>query len=151
MALTPLDILQKQFESSRKGGYDPDEVQRFLDGVRESWEATLRDNARLRDELRERDAEVDRLRSEQAEIQETLILARRLSVELEGSARREADLIVGEARLDSERILAASHEEERQVQAVVVRLKAARLHHIAQMRALVEAHQKLLDEYDRNA
>lgn len=150
MALTPLDILQKKFESSRRVGYDPEEVHRFLDAVREAWETTLRDNARLQDELRARDADVDRLRAEQGEIQETLILARRLSVDLEGSARREADLIVGEARLDAERILAAAHEEERQLQAVVVRLKAARLHHIAQMRALIDAHQKLLDEYDRN-
>lgn len=149
MPVTPLDILQKQWEPSRKGGVDPDEVARFLDAVRESWEATLRENARLQEALRQRDEEIHRMQEEQGEIQETLVLARRLTVELEGNARREADLIVGEARLDAERILAAAHEEERQLQSVVIRLKAARLHHLAQMRALLEAHSKLLDESER--
>lgn len=149
MALTPLDILQKQFEPARKGGLDPDDVQRFLDGVREAWEGALKENARLQQVLRDRDDEIDRLRGEQAEIQDTLVLARRLSVELESNARREADVIVGEARLDAERILATAHEEERTLHAVVVRLKAARLHHLAQMRALLDAHSKLLDEYDK--
>lgn len=149
MPVTPLDILQKQWEPSRKGGVDPDEVARFLDAVRESWEATLRENARLQEALRQRDEELQRMQEEQGEIQETLVLARRLTVELEGNARREADIIVGEARLDAERILAAAHEEERQLQSVVIRLKAARLHHLAQMRALLEAHSKLLDESER--
>lgn len=150
MALTPLDILQKQFKAATRGGFEPEDVTRFVDGVRESWEASLRENVRLRDELRERDEQIDRLKAEQLEIQETLILAKRLSLEMETSARREADLIVGEARLDAERLLSAAHEEERNLQSVVVRLKAARLHHIAQMRALLEAHQRLLDESERS-
>lgn len=148
-ALTPLDIVQKQFAASRKAGFEPEEVQSFLDAVRESWEESLKENQRLRDEVRALGGEVDRLKGEQDELKETLILARRLAVELEGSARREADLIVGEARLDAERILAAVHEEERKLQEAVIRLKAARMHHLAEMRALLSAHQSLLDAYDK--
>lgn len=149
MALTPLDILQKQFPPGRKGGYDPEEVHAFLDAVRESWEATLKENLRLRDQLRGREDELDRLRGEQDELRETLILARRLALELEGNARREADLVVGEARLEAERILATAHEEEREMQATIVRLKAARLHHLAEMRALIEAQTQLLDAHEK--
>lgn len=149
MALTPLDVLQKQFAPGRKGGFDPDEVHAFLDAVRESWEASLKENLRLRDELRAREEAIRQLRDEQDELRETLILARRLALELEGNARREADLVVGEARLEAERILAAAHEEERELQVAVVRLKAAKLHHLAEMRALVEAQAQLLDGYDK--
>jgi cell division initiation protein len=148
-ALTPLDILQKQFAASRKAGYDPDEVQAFLDAVRESWEGSLKDAQRLREEIRGLQAEVDKLRGEQDELKDTLILARRLAVDLESNARREADLVIGEARLEAERILATTHDEERKLQDTVVRLKSARLHHIAEMRALVEAHLRLLDAYDK--
>ena len=148
-ALTPLDILQKQFTASRKAGYDPDEVQAFLDAVRESWEGTLKEVQRLREEGRALQADLDRLRGEQDELKDTLILARRLAVDLENNARREADLVIGEARLEAERILASAHDEERKLQDTVVRLKSARLHHIAEMRALVEAHLRLLDAYDK--
>lgn len=149
MALTPLDILQKQFTASRKAGYEPDEVTTFLDAVREAWEGSLKESQRLRDELRAAQNELDRLRGEQDELKDTLILARRLSVDLENNARREADLVIGEARLEAERILAVVHDEERQLQDTVIRLKSARLHHVAEMRAMVDAHSRLLDVYDK--
>jgi cell division initiation protein len=145
--LTPLDILQKQFVPARNG-YEPEEVQQFLDAVREAWESSLRDAARLRDELRDRDAVIDGLRAEQSEIRETLVLARRVSLDVENAARREADVLVGEARLEAERILAAVHEEHRALQEQVLRLKAARLHHLAQMRALLDAHGRMIEEFD---
>jgi cell division initiation protein len=145
MPLTPLDILQKQFGPARKGGYDPEEVHRFLDEVREAWEASLKESHRLREELRALDAAVDGLRAEQDEIRQTLVLARRMSVDLENTARREADVLLGEARLDAERILSAVHEERRALQDELMQLKSTRLHHLAQMRALVDAHGRMLD------
>jgi cell division initiation protein len=149
MALTPLDILQKQFGPSRKAGYEPEEVHRFLDAVRESWEANLKEMVRLRDELRDRDDELQGLRDEQGEIRETLVLARRMTLDLENTARREAELLIGEARLDAERILAAVHDERRTLQEAVVRLKSSRQQALADMRALVNAHGKMLDGYER--
>jgi cell division initiation protein len=148
MALTPLDVLQKQFGPARKGGYDPDEVHRFLDEVREAWEATLKDNFRLREELRERDEGIALLKGEQDEIKETLLLARRLSLDIENAARREVDVLLGEARLEAERILAAAHEERRVVQEDVLRLKSARIQHVTQLRGMLEAHGRILDELD---
>jgi cell division initiation protein len=145
MALTPLDILQKQFGPARRGGYEPEEVHGFLDAVREAWEASLKETQRLRDELRALDVAVESLRAEQDEIRQTLLLARRMSVELENTARREADVLIGEARLEAERILAAAHEERRSLQEDVVQLKSTRLHHLGQLRALVDAHGRMLD------
>ena len=145
MALTPLDILQKQFGPARKGGYEPEEVQQFLDSVREAWEGTLKENLRLREEVRLLEATIDTFRVEQDEIRQTLLLARRLSIDLENTARREVDVLVGEARLEAERILATAHEERRDVQEDLLRLKTARLHHRAQMRALIDAHGRMLD------
>lgn len=148
MALSPLDILQKQFARTSRQGYEPDEVQRFLDAVREAWEASIKDGARLRDELQAALEETDVLRQQQDEIKETLILARRISTDLEGSARREADIIVGEARLDAERILSAAHEEERELQDTVIRLKAAKLHLVSELRSLIAAQGRMLDEWE---
>lgn len=148
MPLTPLDVLQKQFGPARRGGYEPDEVHRFLDEVREAWESALAENARLRDELRQRDDTILRLRAEQDEIKDTLLLARRLTVDLESNARREVDMLLGEARLESERILAAAQEEHRSLQDEVLRLKAARHTHLAQMRALLDAQAKMLDDLE---
>ena len=41
MRVTPLDIIQKKFSAARRSGYDSDEVQSFLEEVRESMEEML--------------------------------------------------------------------------------------------------------------
>ncbi len=149
MSVTPLDILQKQFAPARRGGYEPAEVHGFLDAVRESLEASLRENFKLREVLLERDREVGGLRAESGDIKDALILARRLAVDMELNARREADLIVGEARLEAEQLLAATRDEERVLQEHLIRLRTSRIHHLAQMRAFLDAQRRILDELDR--
>ncbi len=149
MAVTPLDILQKQFGPARRGGYEPAEVHAFLDNVREALEASLRESLKLREALLERDHEVASMRGESGEIKEALVLARRLAVDMDNHARREADLIVGEARLEAEQILAATRDEERLLQEHIMRLRTSRTHHLSQMRAFINAQGRILDELDR--
>ena len=72
-----------------------------------------------------------------------------LPVDTEAQARRESDLLVGEARLESERILAAAYEEQRQLQEQLVRLKSARMTHLAQLRMVVQLSSQVLDELER--
>lgn len=150
MRITPLDILQRQFQVVRKG-YDEAEVRAFLDATRESMEELLQENQRLRDELHRRDGEIAELRSTESDLKSTLMLARRLSEDLERSARREADVVVGEARLEAERILLAAADERRSLQDEVLRLRAARARLGADLRAVVQAHSQLLEEWERDA
>lgn len=150
MAVTPLDILQKQFGPARRGGYEPAEVHAFLDQVRESLEAALREGLKLREALLDRDRELATLRAESGDIKEALVLARRLAVDMENNARREADLVLGEARLEAEQLLAAARDEERLLQEHIMRLRTSRVHHLAQMRAFIDAQGRILDELDRD-
>ena len=146
--LTPIDLVHRQNQFETRKSVDGDEIARFLEEVREAWEGALRDNARLRDDLRQRAEEIASLRAQQEEITETLVLARRMTLDIESTARREADVVVGEARLEAERLLAVATEQHRSLQEELLRLKAARLNHLAQMRAIVDAHARMLDELD---
>jgi cell division initiation protein len=146
--LTPIELVHRQNQYEGRKAVDGDDVVKFLEDVREAWEVALRENARLKDELRVREDEIASLRGQQDEIRETLVLARRLTIDLESTSRREADVLVGEARLEAERLVAAAQDEHRQLQEELLRLKAARLHHLAQMRALIDAHGRMLDELD---
>ena len=139
MRVTPLDIIQKQFNTARgRGGYEPDEVREFLDQVRDSLEDLLREHQRLREELARREAEVAELRGGEGDLKSTLLLAKRLSDDLKDGARREADVLVGEARLEAERILMAITEERRELQAELLQVSAARARMLADMRAAIE-------------
>ncbi len=146
--LTPIELVHRQNQYEGRKAVDGDDVVKFLEDVREAWEVALKENARLKDEVRAREDDIASLRSQQDEIRETLVLARRLTLDLESTARREADVRIGEARLEAERLVAAAQDEHRQLQEELLRLKAARLHHLAQMRALIDAHGRMLDELD---
>ena len=145
MRITPLDIIQKQFTPSKKG-VDAEEVTEFLDQVRETFEDLLRENQDQKVALGERDQEIVRLREAEAEIKDTLLMARRISEDLQGTARREADLVMGEARLESQQIINQTHDEHRQLLKEVMRLRSVRHQLVAQVRAVLDAHAKLLDD-----
>lgn len=149
MRVTPLDILQKQFTANRKG-YEPDEVRAFLEETRESWEETLRENQRLREEIAKRDAEIAALRETESDVAATLSLARRVADDLERGARREADVVVGEARLEAERILYAATDERRALSGDLVQLRASRARLAEELRAIVNSHAALLDALDQS-
>jgi len=151
MRVTPLDIIQKQFSESRRGGYEPDEVRDFLDAVRESLEETLRSNQRLREEVARRDAEIAELRNSESDIKNALMLARRVSDDMERRARREADVIVGEARIEAERVLLQVSEERRELQADIVRLRSSRARLLADLRGVLEGYARTIDDLGREA
>lgn len=145
MRVTPLDIIQKQFTAGRRG-YDADEVRAFLEEIRESMEELLKDNQRLRETVQRREQEIEDLRGSESDIKETLLLAKRLSEDLHRNARREADIIVGEARLEAERILMAAADERRNMQEEVIALRTSRIRLVAEVRSVIEAHARLLQE-----
>ena len=143
--ITPLDIIQKEFSQVRKG-CDPDEVSVFLDEVRDALEESLKESRRLGETVRQREAEIDRMRGNESEIKDTLVLAKKLSTELESGACREADLVLGEARIEAQAILSASHDEHRDLLQEVHRLKGLRARLRAEIRAVLDTHGSLLEQ-----
>lgn len=143
--VTPLDIIQKEFTEARKGA-SPQEVRAFLEEVRETLEEVLKENQRLKDQILTLDQEVEALRAGESGIKETLLLARQLATDVRRGAHREADVIVGEARIEAEQVLAAAHDEYRRLLDQVTRLRAARAQHVARIRALLEAQAQVLLE-----
>ncbi len=150
MRVTPLDIIQKQFVANRRG-YDPEEVRGFLEEIRETLEDLLRENQRLREQIARRDAEIAELRESEHEVKETLMLARRVREDMERNTRREADVLLGEARLESERIMMAAVEERREIQAEIIRIRGQRAGLLGELRAILDTHGRMLQDLEREA
>jgi cell division initiation protein len=148
MRVTPLDIIQKSFAPNKKGGFDPNEVAGFLDEVREAFEELIRQNHEQKGALDERDREIARLRSEEDAVKETLMIARKFAEEMGDSAKKEADLLLGEARLDAQRVLTEAHDEHRDLLNQVLHLKSLRVQLVTGIRATLETHTRMLDEVE---
>ena len=147
MRITPLDILQKEFTANKKG-FDPDEVKAFLEEIRETLEEVLKDHHDQKGQLLAQEKEISKLRENEDEIKETLLVARKLTEDMNSQARREADLILGEARLEAQRVLTQAHDEHRDLLQEVVHLKSQRLQLIAGIRAVLNAQGQLMDELE---
>ena len=146
MRVTPIDIIKKDFRVARNG-FDRNDVQNFLEDIRGTLEELLNENQRLRELIALRDSEIAELRGEETSIKDTLLLARRLTEDLERRARREADLIIGEARLEAQKILMSTSDERRNLQREIVELQAQKARMYAELEAVLSAHAKMLQEY----
>ena len=145
MRVTPLDIIKKEFTPSRKG-VDEIEVTNFLEDVRETLDELLKENQRLRDVIKRRDAEIMELKGEESSIKDTLVLARRLTEDLERKSRRESDLIIGEARLEGQRILMEAADERRDLQGDLTSLRSMKYKMMAEMQSILDMHNLLLKD-----
>lgn len=127
--LTPLEI-QKQVFARKLKGFDPAEVRAYLQLVAEEIEILIRDIDRLSREngmLRE---DLDDHNQRERILKDTLLSAQKVSEEVRANARKEAELIVKDAELLSERLVSQAmtrvHDLERTIQDLKVERRSAR-------------------------
>lgn len=141
--LTPLEIQKQNFNKALRG-YSSDEVRGYLHLVAEELETLLReverlsrDNQVIREEMKEH--------SEREQIlKDTLLSAQRVSEDVKSNARKEAELIVKDAELLSERIIDQAMTRvgdlERTIQELKLHRRAAR----NKLQSAVEVYQQMV-------
>lgn len=124
-SLTPLDIQKQTFARVLKG-YNADEVRGYLHLVAEEIERLVkdvdrlaRDNAKLREDLDEHNAR-ERI------LKDTLLSAQKVSEDVKANARKEAELIVKDAELLSERLVSQAMARVGDLQRAIQDLKIER-------------------------
>ena len=144
MRITPHDIRQQQFSSKMLKGYDPQEVDAFLDDVAEDYEAVLKEVALLREQIATQEERARGVTERERTLQETLVTTQRLVEEMKNNARREAELILREAELTAEKSLEASRAEEGRIRADIMALRRMRRQVAEELGATLERYQRLL-------
>jgi cell division initiation protein len=130
MRLSPLQIRQYRF-NTRFRGFDPREVEVFLESVVADLEEVVRENAALRREIEKLSREVESYRGRERTIQETLTTAQSVVDELRRTAVKESEVMVSTAELRAEQILRRSEEQRAGIDREICDLR--------QLRARVEA------------
>jgi cell division initiation protein len=101
--LTPLDIQKQTFTRGFKG-YNVDEVRGFLHLIAEEIEGLVRDVDRLTRENEMIRGEIDEHNARERILKDTLLSAQKVSEDLKANAHKEAELIVKDAELLSDRL-----------------------------------------------
>jgi DivIVA domain-containing protein len=135
--LTPLDIRRYDFGSALRG-YDKTRVDQFREQVANEVERLVRQTQELESKARGFHEQLRAFRERDKAINEALISAQQLRAEVREQADREAQLILREARAESERMLSDQKQQIARVEADLDLLVRQRRTYLAQLRAMVE-------------
>jgi cell division initiation protein len=137
MSLSPLAIRKARF-GHRLRGYDPSEVEEFLELVGEELTRALSEAERLRREVSHLGQRLQISEERERELQETLLRAQRVSEEMMASAQREAQLLVKEAELTADRIVQQAIEQAHAVERGIAELRQRRQELQLKLKATLE-------------
>jgi cell division initiation protein len=155
MRISPQDIRQQQFTVKMFRGFDPQEVDAFLEDVADEYETLLKECQLLREQLaaqQERQRGVGEL---EKALQDTLVTSQRLADELKAAARREAEevrtaakheseLIVREAELRGEKAVEAARADEARLRVDIQALKRVRRQVVEELGATLDRYRRYL-------
>jgi cell division initiation protein len=147
MRITPLDIQQKQF-STRLRGFDMEEVDSFLELIREEMEELLRDNANLREESRRFEKQLKEYKNIETTLKDTLISTQQISEEYKSTAKKDAELQIKEAELRAEEIVRSAQEKIVNIHEDITDLKGVRRHFKEELKRMIENHLTMI-EFDK--
>jgi hypothetical protein len=92
-------------------GYNRDETQKVLEEVADSFEEVWRERGELADKAEELERQLDQYKQREELLSSTLLAAERSATDAKDSARREADLIIGEAHQEARFLTRGAHRE----------------------------------------
>ncbi|WP_028549300.1 DivIVA domain-containing protein [Paenibacillus sp. UNC451MF] len=147
MALTPLDIHNKEFGRSFRG-YDEDQVNEFLDQVIKDYEALIRENKDLQNQLATIQERLDHFSNIEETLSKTIIIAQEAADEVKSNSKKEAQLIIKEAEKNADRIINESLSKSRKIAVEIEELKKQASIYRTRFRTLLEAQLELLGKED---
>ena len=142
--LTAMDIENQDF-SRKLRGYDPQEVNLFLQSVAENVERLTLENGEILEEQGHLRDQLEALRAHEKTLQETLVSAQRITEEMKDRAGREGELVVQEARHRADCVHAQAQSTLVSLEADINRAKLDRETFERQLRSVIEQHLTLLD------
>jgi len=127
-------------------GYKDMEVDEFLDDIADEFERLFNENIDYKDKVETFEEKVEQYRNIEDTLKKTLVSAQQQAEELKQNAKKEADLILRDAELKSRSIINDSYAERQKIQRSVSALKQKQEDLRFQLRSVIEAYSKILDQ-----
>lgn len=150
MKLTPLDIRKQEFKKTMRG-YDPVEVDTFLEMVAVDFEEVIRQNKDARDRVLELETQLRDYRQIEKTLQQTLLQAQEVSGKTFETARREGEMVVREAESRSAALIDNAHREVVRLTNEAEQARMRRDALVGRLRALLTSELQLLSGLEQEA
>jgi cell division initiation protein len=148
--ISPAEIRQHQFATGWRGLVKT-EVMNFLDEVADAFAALQGDNLSLRADLDRQQLELSEFKKREQLLKDTLINAQQVIEAMKANAQKEGEIIIHEAELKADKILQEAFTRQAKIRSDIEELKRVKTTFAAQMRGILESHQRLLAESEASA
>ena len=101
--ITPLDIENNRFAKQMVNGYSVEEVDDFLDELTVDYTKNYKELNELRNRVDELDKDLEKYRTIESTLQNTLVMAQTTAEEVKNVAKQKADQIVDEAKANAQK------------------------------------------------
>ncbi len=142
--LTPIDIQQQRFTIKFRG-YNPVEVDTFLDEITETLELMLSENEIIRERNHLLNVENQDFKSREESFKRVMLNSQKVLEQMKENARKSSELIVAQAEVDADKILNNAHGKLERLYDEINELKRQRVQFKAQLRSVIESHAELLE------
>ncbi len=143
MKLTPLDIKKQEFKKNLRG-YDPFEVDTFLEMVADEFENAIHAKMQLEEEVVKLRQQLTDYQQVEKTLKETLVNAQENLNESRQNSKREADLILREAEIKAEKIVEDARRKLEKIRNDLVIIKAQKESFARRLRHLLESQLELI-------
>ncbi len=143
MKITPLDIKKQVFKKVLRG-YDPIEIDTFLEMLAEEFEALIKEKNNLSDEVLKLKTQLHDYQEVEKTFKESLMNAQQTMNQSRENSKREATLIIKEAEVNAEKILENAKKQLINMKNELMVIKAQKDSFAKRLRHLLESQLELL-------
>jgi cell division initiation protein len=148
MDLTPLDIRNQKF-GKKVNGFDPAEIQAFLNQVASAFEILLDERADLLKTINNDKKNLEEFRQIEKHLSDAAVLMSRALDDVKMRANREAEVIIAEAKAKAEQEVATIKNHATDLRREIDNLKQLRVNYFARLRNLMRTQEDLLDNMEK--
>ena len=102
--ISPKDIKKNDFKKNFRG-YDPNEVDAFLETVSLRYERLFEENSMLTEKVKSLTSDVDDYKENESTLQKAIVKTQDMSEEIIANAKKRAENIIKEAELNSQKVM----------------------------------------------
>ncbi|MBI5236314.1 MAG: DivIVA domain-containing protein [Deltaproteobacteria bacterium] len=139
MKITPMDIRAHQFKKSLMG-YDAKDVEALRETAAQAIEDAGMELMRLEERLKDATVELNAHIGNERTLRDAITSAQKIGDGLRDNARKEAELLIAEARLQADNIVKQAHGRALELQDEIYRLKKQRMEMESAIRAVINYH-----------
>jgi cell division initiation protein len=143
MKITPLDIKKQEFKKVLRG-FDPIEVEAFLDTLSNEFSELLKQVKDLREQSIEMEVQLRDFKQKERDLQQILMQAQETSARSIENSRKEAELIIQESELKASQIVDHGRMEVMRAKEELGNLKSKKEALVGRLKVLLNSELELI-------